>query len=44
MSDRAERTTPAANGFVDVDSTRTYLVFGAFVESMVGLAAGRSFT
>jgi hypothetical protein len=40
--DRAERTTPATAGFVDVDPTRTFLVFGAFTESMVGLAAGEA--
>ncbi len=39
---RAERTTPAANGAVEVDDTRTFLVFGAFTETMVGLALGHN--
>lgn len=43
MSDeRAERTTPALLGFVEVDDTRTFLVFGAFTETMISLGAGRA--
>lgn len=37
---RAERTTPAKFGYVEVDNTRTFLVFGAFTESMVGTSLG----
>ncbi len=42
MADRAERTTPAAHRFVDVDDSRTFLTFGAFTESMVGCALGKA--
>ena len=40
--DRAPRTTPASNHFVEDDDSRTFLVFGAFSESQVGLAAGKA--
>lgn len=39
--DGAERTTPAAGRFVEVDDTRTFLVFGVFMETMVGMALGK---
>lgn len=39
---RAERTTPVRSHFVEVDDTRTFLVFGAFTETMIGLAAGEA--
>lgn len=38
---RAERTTPAKAHFVEVDNSRTFLVFGAFVESQLGLTLGQ---
>jgi hypothetical protein len=38
--ERAERTTPAADGMVQIDSTRTFNVHGAYTESMVGLRTG----
>lgn len=38
---RAERTTPARAHFVEVDDSRTFLVFGAFSESMISLGLGR---
>ena len=37
---RAQRTTPARAHFVEVDDTRTFLVFGAFTESQLGIAFG----
>ncbi len=37
---RSKRTTPAKAHFVEVDDTRTFLVFGAFVESMLGASLG----
>lgn len=39
---RAERTTPAAAHFVEVDDSRTFLVFDAFSESMLGLTFGKA--
>ncbi|MCA1571969.1 MAG: hypothetical protein LC798_16990 [Chloroflexi bacterium] len=35
--ERAARTTPAADGLIAIDETRTYQVHGAFTESMVGV-------
>lgn len=40
-AERAQRTTPAAAHFVEVDDSRTFLVFGAFSESMLSLGVGR---
>lgn len=38
--ERAQRTTPARAHFVEVDDSRTFLVFGAFSESMISLSLG----
>lgn len=38
--DQAPRTTPSAGRFVEVDDSRTFLVFGVFMEAMVGMALG----
>lgn len=40
--ERAQRTTPAAAHFVEVDDSRTFLVFGAFTESMIGATLGEA--
>lgn len=40
--ERAQRTTPAPPHFVEVDDGRTFLVFGAFTESMLGLTLGEA--
>lgn len=40
--EQAQRTTPATARFVEVDDSRTFLVFGVFTESMVSLGAGRA--
>lgn len=39
---RAQRTTPVKASFVEVDDTRTFLVFGAFTESMITLTIGEA--
>lgn len=38
----APRTTPARAHFVEVDDTRTFLVFGAFTESMIVATLGKA--
>ena len=38
--ERAQRTTSVAAHFVEVDDSRTFLVFGAFSESMLGMTLG----
>lgn len=40
--ERARPTTPVRNGFVEIDDSRTFLVFGAHTESMVGVTLGEA--